>query len=196
MALVRTSHDDRQGMLAFRTFREFPWQNGLVLHGPRIAEVFLEWSRDPPIRHVDIDSSILEVSLPSPSRVHSTSPGIHQGQAAILANFDVDEIHRDEERIRGVIRRDLGRARTDWFNLPPDGVNSQDAATAAHHILRHQVFDLLAEAVGFPTNPNRVYQPKVSLPKPLTPHLENVCVSSIASHHPCTHRQSLKTDGQ
>jgi hypothetical protein len=63
MALERTSDYNHSGMLRFRTFREFPWQNGLVLHGSRLEEVFRTWSKEPPKRYPDIEMSILEVSL-------------------------------------------------------------------------------------------------------------------------------------
>lgn len=118
----------------------------------------------------------------------------NQGQANVLATFDLDQIHEDDQRLLGVIRRDLGRARNDWFDLPEESVNALDVGTAAHHLLRHQLFDLLVDSVGFPSNPDRVHYPKVPLQKPLTNHLQKVCATSTAIHDFCTDHTSFDTD--
>ena len=46
----------------FRAFREFPWQNGLVLHGSGIEQELLRWLEDEPTRHTDVDRVLLKVS--------------------------------------------------------------------------------------------------------------------------------------
>jgi hypothetical protein len=163
-------------MLSLLSFREFPWQNGIVLRGSRMHEDVVSWLALEPKQYPEISHNLLEVSRHQ-SR-SDTLPTALQGQARHLGSLDLEKMFKSNARKRAEVRKILNTPRAQFLR-PELTPSSQphymhDDGTAAHVLLQFLFFDRLMDSVGYPSNPSRPNYPKVPLELSIPANLTKV----------------------
>jgi hypothetical protein len=99
----------------------------------------------------------------------------HQGQAQILDDLNFMKLYGSNPRQFRSIASFCDKRRQDWLaNELPDKPNTKDVSYATHHILQHQLLDLLVDSIGYRSNPSRPNLPKVALERVIPDNLSTV----------------------
>jgi hypothetical protein len=89
--------------------------------------------------------------------------------------LDLARLYRGNPRQFLSIASFSNKARQDWLaNELPDKFNGKDVSYATHHLLQHQLLDLLVGSIGYRSNSSRPNLAKAALERVIPKNLSNV----------------------
>ena len=173
-----------------RSFSDFPWQNGTILHLGSLLKRVQEWIDADRSRLDNISEHLVLVS-PAILIIKYWLIAHRQGLVKDLESFDIDKHFKNEALVKEFVHRFLKASREEIMLGPGfPNIGPKSMTSAVHLVYRHKLVDVLFHALGFPPNEQRrifartyvgKIPEKLTLVSPLMPLDVLVLLTSVAS---------------